>query len=104
MKEAKRNALLTELATAQRHVMELKAQLACSIGAAFDAVPKASKFHGSGVIVTVTALGGAVVVPPVVIRDGISAATVDALQNDLRRSFELATLVNPAMARPVGQS
>lgn len=99
MKPEKRARLETELATAQRRVAELKAQLAATLGAAFDAMPKAADCHGSAVILTLTALGGREIVPPVAIRDGLAPATVAALQDDLRRSFELATLVSPAMAR-----
>ena len=88
-----------ELATAQRRVMELKAQLALTIGNAFDDLPKTAEFHGSGVILTLTAIGGQELVGPVCIRDGLSLACVSAIQKDLCRSFELATLVNPAMAR-----
>jgi len=101
MKSEKRVRLETELATANRRIAELKAQLASTLGAAFDAVPKAGDCHGSAVIITITALGGREIVPPVAIRDGISPKTVEALQNDLRRSFELATMVSAAMARNV---
>lgn len=100
MKPAKRAELETELAAANRRVYELRAQLASTLGAAFDALPKAAEaFHGSAVIVTITAIGGREVVAPVAIRDGLSRASVAALQADCARSFELATLVNPAMAR-----
>lgn len=100
MKQAKRERLEKELSDANRRVFELKAQLAGTIGAAFDAMPGAGKFHGSGVVLQIVALGGKEVIPPVVIRDGLSPASIAALQEDLCRSFELATLVNPAMARP----
>lgn len=95
----KRAQLESELAQATRRVFELRAQLASTIGAAFDALPRAADCHGGAVILTMRGLGGLEIVPPVAIRDGISPATVAALQDDLRRSFELATLVNPAMAR-----
>lgn len=100
MKPEKRAKIESELAAAQRRVAELKAQLAGTLGAAFDAVPKAAECHGSAVILTLTALGGREIIPPVAIRDGLSQKTVTAIQDDLRRSFELATLVSPAMARP----
>lgn len=102
MKPTKRAKLESELAAAQRRVAELKAQLASTLGAAFDAMPKAGDCHGSAVILTLTALGGREIVAPVAIRDGLSPATVAALQADIARSFELATLVNPAMARARG--
>jgi len=53
----------------------------------------------SGVVLQLTALGGRELIPPVVIRDGLWPETIAALQEDLRRSFEIATMVNPAMAR-----
>lgn len=99
MNGAKRARLEQELAAQLIKVADLQAQLASTLGAAFDALPKAGQpLHGSAAVLTITGLGGRVIVPPVAIRDGISPATVDALQDDLRRSFELATLVNPAMA------
>lgn len=100
MKSAKRVALEKELGDANRRVFELRAQLASAAGNAFDALPKASDFHASAVILHITALGGREVVAPVAIRDGLSQKAVEALQEDLRRSFELATMVSPAMARP----
>lgn len=45
------------------------------------------------------ALGGKEIIPAVMIRDGLSQATIKAIQDDLSRSFELATMVNPAMVR-----
>ena len=97
----KKSELEQKLKESERRVFELRASLAVRIGAAFDALPKAGvdKVKGSGVVLHITGLGGVDVVPPVVIRDGLSPATVNALQDDLRRSFELATLVSPAMAR-----
>jgi len=102
MKQAKRAKMAAELAAAERRIFELKAQLAATLGAAFDAIPKAAAdYHGAGVIIQIHAIGGREVVAPVMIRDGISGATVAALQDDLARSFELATLVNPGMARRI---
>lgn len=100
MKADKKLALQNQIATLERKLFEARAQYASTMGAAFDAIPKAaSDFMASGVILEITAIGGKVVIPPVMIRDGLSNATVTAIQNDLRRSFELATMVNPAMAR-----
>lgn len=99
MNTKKRVHLENQLADAQRRVTELRAQLAGTMGAAFDAMPKAADCHGSAVILTLTALGGREIIQPVAIRDGLSKATIAAIQDDLRRSFEQATLVSPAMAR-----
>lgn len=96
-----RDDLAAKLAAAERKAWELRAQLAHRIGQAFDDLPKAGTEHlpASGVIVTFTALGGREIVAPVMIRNGLSAATIAALQDDLCRTFEAATMVNPAMAR-----
>lgn len=99
VKPKKRDRLKSELADAQRQIVELRAQLVSTIATAFGAVPEAADCLGSAVILTITALGGREIVPPVAIRDGLSPETVAALRNDLRRSFELATLVSPALAR-----
>lgn len=99
MKGDKRKALQAEIATLERKLFEARAQYAATLGSAFDAIPKAaSDFHASGVILEITAIGGKAVIPAVMIRDGLSNATVKAIQADIARSFELATLVNPAMA------
>lgn len=97
-KQEKIAALAAELATAERRAAELKAQLASTLGAAFDDMGKAANFHGSGVILSLVAIGGREIVRPVMIRDGLSPASVAALRADVCRSFELATLVSPAMA------
>lgn len=95
----KTDKLAAELAAAERRVFELRAQLARRLGAAFDALPAAATgFHGSAIILRIDALGGREVVPPVAISDGLSSASVAALQSDVARSFETATLVNPGMA------
>ena len=98
MKTEKRAKLESDLAAANLRVFELRAQLASTLGAAFDAIPKAGdSLHGSAVILELTALGGRKIVDAVAIRDGLSPATIAAIQRDLCRSFELATLVNPGM-------
>lgn len=58
---------------------------------------KASTKHmmGSGVIITLTALGGVKLVEPTLIRDGLSEETIKALRADLVRSYQLATLYKP---------
>lgn len=60
-------------------------------------IDKASVDHlaGSGVIITLTALGGREICSPVLMRDGLSKETIEALREDLRRSYELATLFKP---------
>lgn len=97
-KDQKIQALRDELAAAQRRAAELQAQLACTLGAAFESLPKAGDLHGSGVILSLVALGGRELIRPVMIRDGLSPDSISALRADVCRSFEQATMVNPAMA------
>jgi hypothetical protein len=58
---------------------------------------KASTKHlmSSGVILTLTVLGGREICDPVLIRDGLSEETILAIKADLRRSYELAVMYKP---------
>ena len=46
------------------------------------------RLRGSGAIITITQLDGKSCVEPVMIRDGLSDATIKAIQADLKRSQE----------------
>ena len=50
---------------------------------------------GSGVILELTVLGGRAGIEPTLIRDGLSKETIKAIQNDLKRSYDLATMFKP---------
>lgn len=54
-----------------------------------------SRMLGSGVVLTITALGGAELCRPVLIRDGLSEESIAALKSDLRRSYEVAIEMKP---------
>lgn len=58
---------------------------------------KAGRSHllGSGVILTLTVLGGRKICEPVLIRDGLSPETIDALNMDMVRSYESAIEFKP---------
>lgn len=43
----------------------------------------------SGVMVQLTAVGGAEIISPVMVRDGLSDDTLEALRRDITRSLEL---------------
>lgn len=60
-------------------------------------LPKAGidRLNGSGVILTLTVLGGRKICDPVLIRNGLSAETISALKADMVRSFEYATELKP---------
>lgn len=81
----------------ERQVMELKGQLAASYSFAAKEIGKASTDHlmASGVLMQLNALGGRELIKPVVIRDGLSLETIEALKKDLARSYDLATAYKP---------
>lgn len=82
-------------ATLERKVVELTAQLASSYHFASATLPKAKDLMGSGVLVQLTALGGKELIIPVVIPNGLSEATIEALMADIRRSYNYATELKP---------
>ena len=76
-------------------VKELEAQLSHSLYYASVELPKAGNLMASGVLIQMTALGGREVVPPFVIKDGLSKETIEALHKDIVRSFNLSTQFKP---------
>lgn len=89
--------LRRQLADAQRLAQEHLAAQVHQYHYADANIAKASvdKKMASGVILTITALGGGEIIHPVLIRDGLSNETVEALRGDFRRSFLLATRSKP---------
>ena len=49
----------------------------------------------SGVLLQFTGVGGKELVNPVMIRDGLSDATIAAIKADLQRSFDLSVAFKP---------
>lgn len=80
-----------------RKIAELHAQLACTYAFASRDLHKAGtpNLMASGVLLQLNALGGRELIPPVLIRDGLSPDTITALQRDITRSFEGATALKP---------
>ena len=62
---------------------------------AYLAAIKPGSFMGSGVVLQLSAIGGREVVKPVMIKDGLSPETIEAIRADLRRSYELLTELKP---------
>ena len=64
------------------------------------AIGKASidRMTASGVVITITALGGREIVAPTMIRDGLSNETIAALRADFRRAYKSAIELKPAGA------
>ena len=81
----------------ERKLVEAQAQQIHTYHFASQELEKMGTKHcmASAVIVTLTTLGGGKTVGPVAIRDGLSEATIKALQEDMRRSFEQATAFKP---------
>jgi len=80
----------------RRKVMELTAQLASSYHFASVTLHKAGdSLTASGALLQLHALGGRELICPVVIRDGLSADTIAALQRDIARSYTSATELKP---------
>lgn len=81
----------------ERKIAELEAQLVHRLAFGIKTIHKAGSDHlkGSGVVLSLTLLGGKEVMEPVMIRDGLSPETIAALKADIVRSFEVATLFKP---------
>jgi hypothetical protein len=88
------------LADLRQMVSDLEAQIASRCSFACGEVERAGgNLAASAAILEIRALGGRVIVNPVAIRDGLSPETIAAIQNDLRRSYALATISQPKEAR-----
>lgn len=81
----------------ERKLKEAQASQAYVYHSASTNIDKASTDHllGCGVIMTLTVLGGREIILPVLIRDGLSPETIEAIKNDLKRSYDLATMYKP---------
>jgi hypothetical protein len=74
----------------ERRIRELEAQGATNTRAALRCIEKASEQHlmASACIIQITALGGREIVPHFAIRDGLSAATVEAIKKDISSTMQ----------------
>jgi hypothetical protein len=97
MKTASKQTLAARISTLERELQEAIAGQAHTYHFADAYLDKASTKHlsASGVILTLTVLGGRAICEPVLIRDGLSEETIAALKADMRRSYELATMYKP---------
>lgn len=77
-----------------RKILELESQLVHRYYCANEEISKAStnKMMGSGVLLQLTALGGGEIINPVMIKDGLSFATIEAIKADLKRSYDLTVM------------
>ena len=72
-------------------IKDLKAQSAYSTRSALQEISKADdRLMASACVIHLTALGGREIINPVAIRDGLSAETIQAIKNDIRRTMALS--------------
>lgn len=92
-----KEALAAQVATLERKLAEALAGQAHVYHFADAAIEKAGTKHlmASGVVLTLTVLGGRQIFNPVLIRNGLSDETIEALRGDFRRSYEDATAFKP---------
>lgn len=92
-----KEALMQRVAELERKLREAQAGQAHVYHFASEAIDKASsdRLTGSGVIITLTVLGGREVFSPVLIRGGLSAETIKALKSDFLRSYMDAVEFKP---------
>lgn len=81
----------------QRKLIEMESQLAHAYHFADAYLDKASNARcmGGGVMLELTASGGRKIIDPVMIKDGLSPETIEAIRKDLVRSYELAVMFKP---------
>jgi hypothetical protein len=81
----------TTKAELRRRIAELEAQSPSLTKLAWQSIDKARReaMMGSGVILSLTFLGGKEVFPPVMLRDGLSSETIAAIKADLFYSDNL---------------
>jgi hypothetical protein len=79
----------------EQRLIEALAQHAHVYHFASNSIHKTENLMGSGVLLQLTFLGGKEVFPPVVIRDGLSRETIEAIKADLKKSYNLAVMFFP---------
>ena len=100
MSKVKQATILTDkIKELERKLMETEAQLIHVLHFSCASLEKVSvdKMLGSGVILTLTALGGRKIIEPTLIANGLSHATIQALKADMVRSFEYKTEFKPKL-------
>ena len=92
----KKQTKIERIRELERQIVEYRAQQIHNYHFASHDIEKLGINHcmASAVIVTFATLGGRTI-RPVAIRDGLSEATIKALQEDMRRSFEQVIELKP---------
>ena len=81
----------------RQKIKELEGQLASSYHFADAQIHRTGTDYlmASGVLLELTFIGGKQAIPPVVIKDGLSIETIEAIKADLVRSYERAVAFKP---------
>lgn len=79
----------------KRQIIELKGSKIIAHTLASSTIKKASTdtLMGSGVLIQLTGIGGKEIINPVLIRDGLSNDTIEAIKRDIKRSENLYKMV-----------
>jgi len=77
-------------------LLQFKASDILTLAKAYKDIKKADKqrYMASGVIITIQNLSGTVIVESVMISDGLSDATISALQADIKATYDFRLLMN----------
>ena len=97
MKTPEKRTKAQRIADLERKLEEARAHHIYRHHFASKALDKVSvdKLMGSGVVLSLTLLGGKELFEPVMVRNGLSKETIAALKADLVRSFNYATELKP---------
>lgn len=81
----------------ETRIIELEAQLSSTYHSASLSLKELTpeKLTGSGILVKLHFIGGKKACPPFLIRDGFSKETIEALQQELRKSYDLSVMYKP---------
>jgi len=85
----------------RRKILELEAQLihVYHFADQYLSAIKPGSYTGSGVLLQLTAIGGREIIPPVMIKDGLSVDTIAAIRRDLVRSYENKIEFKPSIQK-----
>lgn len=86
----------TTIQKMQQRIVDLDSQSLTAIRAAIENIGNAGdKLFASGAVLKISALGGRSIVDSVCISDGLSPATIDAIRDDLIRTWEQKVSILP---------
>ena len=99
MKPNKNQLLQDKIVELEHKLAETSAMLIHNLHKSAAALDKCStdKMQGSGVILTISALGNKKIIDSTMIANGLSKETIQSLKADMIRSFEYTTALKPKL-------